>query len=299
MDQQQQTRWWIGMVAGLLLAVLPAQAATRLGLHVTQEERTLWQARMTNNVTTINGFTYQSIYQNRILAHGNSFKAQAHPGGDGYWAGYTGSGCVPDAANVWHAGSGGTEWTNGNGGWMNRSAYVYLLTGDTSYAAPVRTELLALTNTTTTPGADFSNTAIWCRNSTSWGSTATVYVLPWVIRVALAYDYLLAGGYPLSAGEKTQINTWLYNATVWFRDGLLSNYPNVASHPNIFQEPPGYTCVGSWCTQVEGAWYYNGPSTRTATRFQFFNQPAMNHLLQAIDDRSEEVFFRLYPGGYV
>src|SRR5262245_22068499 len=71
-----------------------AVAATRLGLHVTQEELTIWRQRMTDNVGTINGLTYQSIYQNRILPDANAFRSQSHPGGDGYWVGKATAGCA-------------------------------------------------------------------------------------------------------------------------------------------------------------------------------------------------------------
>src|SRR5262245_30697441 len=76
-----------------------ALANTRLGLHVTSDELAIWQARRTDNVNTINGFTYQSIYQNRILPLANDFKGFSHPGADGYWAGWTGAGCAPSSNN--------------------------------------------------------------------------------------------------------------------------------------------------------------------------------------------------------
>jgi hypothetical protein len=90
-----------------------AHAATRLGLHVTQEELNIWRQRMTDNVNKINGFTYASIYQNRILADANAFKNQTHPGGDGSWAGYTGTGCVPSdnpSDNPWRWGNAVWLW---------------------------------------------------------------------------------------------------------------------------------------------------------------------------------------------
>jgi hypothetical protein len=55
--------------------VKEAHAATRLGLHVTQEELNIWRQRRTDNVNTINGFTYQNVYTNRILADANMFKS--------------------------------------------------------------------------------------------------------------------------------------------------------------------------------------------------------------------------------
>src|SRR4030095_1935131 len=121
-----------------------AVAQTRLGLLVTQEELNIWRQRMTDNVNTINGFTYQSIYQNRLLAHANSFMAQSHPGGDGSWAGYTGSGCVPysDGTLTWIPPAGDAGWSKGYGGWLARAAFVALLENNLSLANQVKTELL-------------------------------------------------------------------------------------------------------------------------------------------------------------
>jgi hypothetical protein len=84
----------------MLYPVLPpepreAHAATRLGLHVTQEELNIWRQRRNDNANGIGGTTFQSMYQNRILPDANNFRGQSHPGGDGFWAGYTGGGCVP------------------------------------------------------------------------------------------------------------------------------------------------------------------------------------------------------------
>src|SRR5919197_1866407 len=144
-----------------------AFAQTRLGLQVTQEELNVWRQRMADNVNTINGVTFQSIYQNRILADANSFKNQSHPGGDGQWVGYTGSGCVPANDQSIRPGSGGTPYGRGNGAYLMRSAFNFLLTGDTSYANPVRTELL---NQVAQSGTNWANTSKWCSSSLGGGN---------------------------------------------------------------------------------------------------------------------------------
>src|SRR2546425_11805032 len=95
-----RSRFMMHMVLAILSTCIAlsqsAVAQTRLGLHVTQEELTIWRQRMTDNVNTMNGFTFQSIYQNRLLADANTFRSQGHPGGDGYWPGWTGAGCAPN-----------------------------------------------------------------------------------------------------------------------------------------------------------------------------------------------------------
>src|SRR5262249_61784648 len=98
-----------------------ALAETRLGLHVTQEELNIWRQRRTDNTNGVNGVTYQTIYQNRIQADADAFKAQSHPEGDGYWVGWDGPGCNDDAV----------RWTppRNDGQQMVASAFHFLLTG--------------------------------------------------------------------------------------------------------------------------------------------------------------------------
>src|SRR5688572_2365561 len=119
MNSRNATYVFWTMLLGCIAFAHPAFAQTRLGLHVTQEELNIWRQRRTDNVNTINGHTFQSVYQNRILADANSFRSQSHPGGDGHWEGHTGS-CIPVSSKP---GSGGTPYLNGNGAWMMRSAF--------------------------------------------------------------------------------------------------------------------------------------------------------------------------------
>ena len=253
-----------------------AVAQTRLGLHVTQEELTLWRQRMTDNVNGVNGYSFQSIYQNRVLADANSFRSQAHPGGDGYYQGWTGAGCAPN--NIWGEtgdpaytpGSGGTPYGRGNGAWLMRSAFNFLLTGDASYAHPVRTELLALV---TEPGLDFSNTGKWCAEQAD--TSPSFEIVPWLIRVLLGYDYLRAGGYTgLSAAEQTTLNTWFKNAAIYFanvNEAIMSR----GYYHGIYDTPPNYTCDGCPGFSYGYTLYYNGPIVYDAAK-PFFNQLAVS-----------------------
>jgi hypothetical protein len=50
-----------------------AHAATRLGLHVTQEELNIWRQRRTDNVNGINGYSYKTIWDSRMLSEANTF----------------------------------------------------------------------------------------------------------------------------------------------------------------------------------------------------------------------------------
>ena len=131
-----ELRLGLVLFAWLLLAhaAPAARAATRLGLHVTQEELNCWRQRAgvvangsltpnCSNAEMMNGFTFQNIYNSRIKANADTFKNAAHPGGDGYWVGYTGSGCVPANNQSINPGSGGTPYGRGNGAYLMRSAF--------------------------------------------------------------------------------------------------------------------------------------------------------------------------------
>ena len=255
-----------------------AVAQTRLGLHVTQEELTIWQARMTDTVNGVNGFTFQSIYQNRILADANTFVAQSHPTGDGYWAGYTGGGCVPEDDQSVTAGAGGTPFPKGNGAYMLRSAFTFLLTGTTAYATPVRTELL---NQITVAGTDWANTAKWCYQQL--GNANAIEIIPWLGRLVMAYDYLIAGGYTgFSAPEKTSILAWFSAAANVWSLAMLEMTAGT-SYPGIYDDPPDVTCQNSCTTGETRLLYYNGPTQHDATFYTFFNQSTnIPYLLMAV-----------------
>jgi hypothetical protein len=235
-----------------------AVAATRLGLHVTQEELNIWRQRITDNVNTINGFTYQSIYQNRILDGANIFKNSTHPGADGFWAGQTSASCLQADTLEPH----GPRFFRGTGIDMLRSAFVFLLTGDVTYADPIRTELVRQTNTSLTPGTNWADNSRWC---TAYPPTGGSYpdgfeIVPWVIRLLLAYDYLDAGGYTgFTAAERTQIQNWFVNAATYWHTIQQITMVNVVGYPGLYNTPPDYTCSGSWCNADFGPLYYLGP----------------------------------------
>ncbi len=255
------------LVSVLILFVADtAQGSTRLGLHVTQEELNVWQARMTDNVNTINGITFQTVYNARIKADADSFVAQSHPGGDGFWAGYTGSGCAPITVDP---GTGGTPFGRGNGAWMMRSAFNFLLTGNTTYANPVRTELLAQI---AAAGTDFSNTSKWC-DSTLNDVAPIIDVVPWLHRLMVSYDYLIAGGYTgFSETEKTNIKNWLvFIASRWSTLQINGGAGKSGPYAGIFSTPQTFSCSGSQCTDLRDLLYVGGPTARLATINVFGN----------------------------
>jgi hypothetical protein len=254
------------LILGISMALGQSAAAqTRLGLHVTQEELNIWRQRMNDNVNGINGYSYQAIYQNRILSDANAFKNQSHPGGDGFWSGGPSSRCFAvDAGDPRPARNAGRK--------LAKSSFVFLLTGDTSYADPVKTELL---NQIAQAGTVWLNRTTWCPyNGTA--DKGGVYdndafqVVPWLMNLLFAYDYLKAGGYTgFTAQQKTNIETWFHNAAnFWITVTIGTVTYNVMS--GAFNTTPDYTCTGGSgaCPGVSfGITAYQG---NTVLRFEEF-----------------------------
>ena len=158
------------------------------------------------------------------------FFAQSHPGGDGHWEGYTAGGCVPVDDQSVAPGDGGTPYGRGNGGWMMRSAFTFLLTGNTTYAAPVRTELL---QQITEVGTNFSNTSKWCVGGMGGGNL--LEIIPWLIRLVISYDYLIAGGYSRFSGtERTNIENWFLAAAQYFDGEQVNIIQSFTRYPGIY-----------------------------------------------------------------
>jgi hypothetical protein len=247
------------LVLGISTLAQNAAAATRLGLHVTAEERAIWQARRTDNINGIGGVTFQSMYSG-ILSSANTFIGQSHPGGDGRWQGYTLSSPCNDANSAFTPG-------RSNGRQLMASAFHFLVTGNTAYADPVKTELLAQI---ADPDTDFNNTSKWCANT---NNDATSHeITPWIIRLVFAYDYLIAGGYTgFSASERTNIETWFVNAATWW-EGKASR---IIAEQRFPSRPTSYVCVGWACpstaigtTHWQGFtnnWFHEGWNNRISS----------------------------------
>jgi hypothetical protein len=243
-----------------------ASSATRLGLITTQEELNIWRARRTDNVNGINGVTFQAIYTNRILADANTFRGQPHPGGDGYWVGYTGAGCAPNNQS-WTPGPGGTPFGRGNGAYLLRSAFHFLLSSDVSYATPVKTELL---NLTTRAGLAWTNTSKFCYQNLQGGPN--LEVMPWFWRMILAYDLLTTGGYTgWTPTEKTAIETWLYDGAKLWDQAKVWGIQNNTCYSGLFNTPPDLVCHGGPLGSA-GLLYYGSPTLDLGTYYAFFNQ---------------------------
>jgi len=147
----------------------------------------------------------------------------------------------------------------GNGQNLYKAAFVFLLTGDTSYADAVASELLAQI---AVAGTDWTNSAKWCPYN---GTQSQIFdsnafnTLPWLFRLLFAYDYLLAGGYTgFTTQNKTDISNWFEAAgSLW--DTVNTGTIVVNFMSGAYNTPPDFTCDGN-CSGTEYLLYYGGPT---------------------------------------
>jgi len=157
----------------MMYPVLPpnpreAHVATRLGLHVTQEELDIWRQRRTDTVNGINGVSYAIMWNSEILGKANTFRSAPTTGTwnptTGEYGSWTGSTNFPDnkdGSNNTYSPGGSGCCSAGNVDRVSDAAFVYLVIGDASYGNLVRTWLL---NHANNPSLNFNNTTAWPRN---------------------------------------------------------------------------------------------------------------------------------------
>lgn len=263
----------------IILFLLPvaANAATRLGLHVTQEELDIWRARRTDNTNTINGKTFQFIWTNRILADANTFDNANNAFGDGYWAGWTAGGCAPGNAS-----QGGIFPDKFSGQYYLDAAFTYMIDAATyaSKGSEAAGLLLNQTSPSITPGTDFSNTTKWCDTTLISGEMGfKLYV--WVIVHLHAYEYLRIGGYPFTGAQITQIEDWFDSLAVRGTTAMVNawqaNTGGNRQYQHIFDTPINYTCTAgadpcSTAAPNQGILYFGGATVYNPTYWLFFNQ---------------------------
>ncbi|MFZ0257214.1 MAG: hypothetical protein WAN46_16545, partial [Gammaproteobacteria bacterium] len=131
-----------GRISSVVLLVLAlnvlvtdcVRAATRSGLHFTQEEVSIWRERAANGPYKTAGDVNSNSPGDwdRIKRNADAFVA--NPSADRWDGGYQGSGCMPKWSE---------EPINPNKMFKIRdAAFVYLVTGENKYRDMVRNELL-------------------------------------------------------------------------------------------------------------------------------------------------------------
>lgn len=178
---------------------------TRLGFTTREKAEWLQRSNVGPYKNTGDTSTNSPNDWTRIKANATAFIV-AGASDDSRWAGNTGSTCMTT--------NGPTNRTYGQK--MRDAAFVYFVSGDASYLAPVRTELLAQA---ATAGTDFTNTAKWCPASAS-----TLYeTANWMTKLAFAYDFIRAD---ISAANQATLDAWFLGYGVYaeaYLDGRIDN----------------------------------------------------------------------------
>ena len=94
---------------------------------------------------------------------------------------------------------------------MISAAFIYFLTGNTSYRTAVQNELLAQAAVT---GTNFANTTLFCDNGNEnldWPN--------WITRLAVAYDFIRAD---ISSDNRTTLDAWFLAGAQWVEKNLHS-----------------------------------------------------------------------------
>jgi hypothetical protein len=214
------------VLIGLIIALSStAQAATRLGLHVTDGELAVWQARAVSGPYKSAGdaSTRSPGDWDRAVTLAASFASD--PIQD-LWQGQTASGVwLPNGHVCTYTrggatpGEGGCVPTRGMGSKASAAAFLTLVQPQTyDYSSQLRTLFIEqLTET----AADFANTAKW--GDQGLGDAFSGSIVIWVVRLAYAYDYIrIAKPNLFSGAEKLAIETWISNAAFYW--GRNSNY---------------------------------------------------------------------------
>ncbi|WP_242928746.1 T9SS type A sorting domain-containing protein [Pontibacter vulgaris] len=183
-----------------LVTILNLSAQTRLGLHYTAEELTIWRQRANSGPYKSAGDagTNSPGDWNRILSNAN--QALSLPSTD-VWNGPDGSGCVQQWAK--------TE-PHKQGILMRDAAFAYLITQNTKYADAAKKALL---NQVSKSGTDFSNRSRWCDNVLHDVNPGFI-IAEWALRVAFTYDYVKS---TMTTAERDKVEAWIRNAGLFFQ----------------------------------------------------------------------------------
>jgi hypothetical protein len=233
----------------LILIFLLWPVAVDAYLHATTAEIAVWNSRRVSGPYKSSGdvSTNSPGDWDRILSQADTFLNASKPYEQ--WAGQPSGSCWSSLSEP-PALPGRTQ-----GDELRDAAFVYLLTGTTSYRDAVLTDLLAQASVA---GTDFTNASRWsiaggCASGDSWSWEITV----WLRKLLYAYDYIRPG---ISAGNRTTLDTWFNNAAVFWESNVhatvVDRFPNRLSddYTTTGGEADG-TCVGSRVA------YFGGPTT--------------------------------------
>jgi hypothetical protein len=272
----------IGYLVGLPL-VLISLIATQVwaGLHFTDEEIAIWRVRKDSG-------PYKDEW-NAILTKATAWKNNPGPRFTGWTSDtcYTGS-MIPD----------NRSFDDG----LTEAAFVYLITGSTSYRDAVRKALLQQVSVS---GTNFANTRRWCPTIATlngYGDNLTT----WMRKLVYGYSYIRGS---LSATDKNTLDTWFLNAGKHF-DTVLHNIVK-KRFPNRYND--NYSCSYPCPGDSIGSTHYKGYTTYRFGEAWMNKGTSINAAIAAIGvlvnnitliDHSkryvtEWIKFATYPGGQV
>ncbi len=200
-------------IANLLLqGVAPTigSAATRLGLHVTSDELTIWQTRATSGPykTTSDVSANSPGDWDRISTNAEAFRAA--PNTD-YWDGPGGTGCISGTQN--------DPSNKTKAQQMRDAAFKALINSDSDLKTKAATWINNQVNRGT---LDFANTTRWCVNNSACEMTFTI--AEWLNIILFAIDYLeILDANTFTSGEQTAIHDWYVAFATMVNQSFINN----------------------------------------------------------------------------
>ncbi len=284
--------------------VQTANAQTRLGLHVTQEELAIWRDRANNGPYKVAGDAQTNSPGDwaRIIYNANNFKNNTVVGGKAQrdadrFVPWSGTGCYPkittDLSNV-----------SRQAGLLKDAAFVYLVKEDASYLTAVKAEILAYARN---PLLNFADRSRWCNIPDQQGGFVTSEVLT---RILFAYDYArTAGGF--TDPEQEEVQAWLYKAGRWLADGIDDYYKLRFVNRLAGDYTLTNYSIGADAANPHHTLYYGGPVTgfftdgfnnRILTSSRFVAMVAVMNNASDLQTNVKRVFkefirFSVFPGG--
>ena len=184
--------------------------AQRLGLHVTQEELTIWKQRASNGLYKTTGdvstnspgdWTRIQNNANTLLANPSAKRWSGQPAGS-CWSWQSNPPSLPPGRPF-----GGIS--------LRMSAFFYLITGNTTYRDAALNELLAQA---ATPGTNWTDSSRWIVNDNCLsGDPWSWEISMWIRKLLYGYDYIRSS---ISAGDRTTLDAWFSNAAALFNANI-------------------------------------------------------------------------------
>jgi hypothetical protein len=223
-------------------------AATRLSLHVTQEELDIWKQRAahgpyknTDDVTSNSPGDWT-----RILGKADAFLN--NPTAE-RWSGQTTAAC-------WNPRDSSPPALPGRarGEKLRDAGFAYLVTGTTGYRETVRAELLAQAAMV---GTNFGDARRWCNSTDNpIGDGYSHEIVNWLTKLIFGYSYIREN---LSSSDKSTLDKWFLDAGKFWENVvaviLERRFPN-RNQDDYTTRGPGY---GSILPEVQcGITHYAG-----------------------------------------